>query len=314
VAMVSGDLADGIPSPHLVSAAWWTARMLSMGSTERAQLQASYLTVPTGGTVRAEDMLNAERLLVDAGLVVEAGDALVPSDELVLLAKLEFEEFCQGFMAFFLVAMPPVWLVGATVAGGVREELVPTRAMAAMAESVPGELTRRQSLTVAASGARRERQAEIGLLGELVALEVVVGLLAHLGRADLASRVTQVSLLTSSYGYDIWTPAPAARPLHLEVKTCAARPPYHVHLTRHEADVAEHDGDWRLVICTIGPGEVLLLAGLCDWRALQDCVPVDPPVCCRWESAELTLGDEKLSPIESMFGGDYCEAEDRSAS
>lgn len=302
--VVSGDLADGIPSPHLLSAAWWTARILSMGSTERSQLQASYLTVPTGGTVRAEDMLNAERLLVDAGLAVEAVDALAPTDELVLLAKLDFEAFCQGFMASFLAALPPVWLAGATTAGGIREELVPARAMAAFAESVPEELIRRRSLTVAASAARRERQAEIGLRGEQVALEAVVGLLAHLGSADLADRVTQVSLLTSSYGYDIWTPAPAARPLHLEVKTCAARPPYHVHLTRHEADVAEHDGDWRLVICTVGPGEVLLLAGLCDWRALRDCVPVDPRVCCRWESAELTLGAEQLSPIATMFGGD----------
>lgn len=298
---VSGDLADGIPSPHLVSAAWWTARILSTGSTERAQLQASYLTVPTGGTVRAADMRNAERLLVDAGLAVEAVDTLAPTAELALLGKLDYEAFCQGFMVSLLAAIPPIWLAGATAAGRVREELVPDRAMAALAESMPDESIRRRSLTVAASAARRQRQAEIGLLGEQAALEAVVGLLAHVGRADLAARVSQVSLLTSSYGYDIWTPTPAERSLHLEVKTCAAPPPYHVHLTRYEADVAERDSDWRLVMCTVERGEVLVLAGLCDWRTLRDCVPVDPQVCCRWESAELTIATEQLSPIASMF-------------
>jgi hypothetical protein len=303
VEAVSGGLTDGIPSPHQVSAAWWTARVLSMGSTERAQLHASYLTVPTGGAVRAEDMLSAERLLVDVGLASEKADALVPNEELVLLARLDYDAFCQGFMGALLVAVPPVWLVGAASTGRVREELVPARAMAALAESLPEDWIRRRFLTVAASAARRERQAEIGLLGEQAVLEAVAGLLAQAGRADLALRISQVSLLTNSYGYDIWTPTPVEHSLHLEVKTCAARSPYHVHLTRYEADVAEHDGDWRLVVCTVEPGDVLVVVGLCDWGTLRDCIPVDPQVCCKWESAELTIAADKLSPIASMFGG-----------
>ena len=299
----SGDLADGIPSPHMVSAAWWTARVLSTGRTRRAQLQASYLTVPTGGAVRAEDMLSAERLLVAAGLAVEEVDGLAPTNELLLLAKLDSRAFCQGFLVAFLAATSPVWLAGAAADGRVRKELIPANAMAALAESLPDDWIQRRSLTVAASAVRRERQAEIGLRGEQTVLLAVVGLLADAGCADLADRVAQVSLLSSSYGYDIWAPTPTGGSLHLEVKTCAARTPYHVHLTRYEAEVAGCDTDWRLVICAVEPGGALEVAGLCDWEGLRDCVPIDARACCRWESAELTIATGQLAPTASLFGG-----------
>jgi len=303
VEAVSGDLADGIPSPHMVSAAWWTARVLSTGRSRRAQLQASYLTVPTGGAVRAEDMLSAERLLVGAGLAVEEIDGVAPTQELLLLAKLDYHAFCQGFLVAFLAGMSPAWLLAAVADGRVREELIPAKAMAALAESLPKEWIRLRLLSVAASAARRERQAEIGLRGEQTVLQTVVGLLADAGRADLADRVAQVSLLSSSYGYDIWAPTPGGGSLHLEVKTCGARTPYHVHLTRYEADVAGCDSDWRLVICAVEPGGALEVAGLCDWGTLRDCVPIDPRACCRWESAELTIARSQLSPTTFLFGG-----------
>ena len=297
------DLAEGVPSPQLLAAAWWTTRILSTGKAQRAQLLASYLSVPTGGSVSAEDMVRAERLLVDAGLALETVDALAPTNELLVLSKLEGEAFSQGLMVSLMSAVPPMWLLGAAAGGRVREELIPGKALAVLDECLPDERIRHAALTAAASATRREQQAEIGLRGEGIVLTAVAGLLEQAGYPELACRVAQVSLISASFGYDIWAPMPTERSLHLEVKTCSSRLPYRIYLSRHEAEVAASDCDWRLVVCAVNPSEVLLVAGLCRWAKLSDCVPVDPCASCRWETSEMAIAPESLSPLASLLGG-----------
>lgn len=293
---------DGVPSPHLVGAAWWTARILSSGRTSRLQLLASYLVVPTGGAVSAGDMHAAERLLVDTGFAVEDRDGVAPTRRLCALAALDSEEFRRAFVVALLYAMPPIWLGGAASAGRLREELIPSGAMAALIDLFPDGAVRGVVVTAAASQHRREQLAEIGLKGEYAVLDELAGLLRSRGREDLVGHVSHVSLLSDSFGYDIRTLTPDGRSLQIEVKTSGLRAPYRIHLTRHEAEVAASDDDWLLVVCTVQPGKDILVIGWCTWAELRDLVPADVHASGRWESAEIAIEADRLSSIESIFG------------
>jgi len=301
-ATVSRWTIDGVPTPHLVGAAWWTARILSSGRATRPQLLASYLAVPTGGAVSAGDMRAAERLLVNTGFAVEDPDGVAPTRRLCALAALDSEEFRRAFVVAVLCAAPPIWLGSAASAGRLREELIPLGAMAALIDLFPDDAVRGTVVAAAAWQRRREQLAEIGLKGECAVLDEIASLLRSRGREDLVGHVSHVSLLSDSFGYDIRTLTPDGRSLHIEVKTSGLRAPYRIHLTRHEAEVAASDDDWLLVICTVQPEKDVLVTGWCTWEELRESVPVDVHASGRWESAEIAIEVDRLSSIESIFG------------
>lgn len=132
-------------------------------------------------------------------------------------------------------------------------------------------------------------------------MTAAIALLGETGRTGLSEGVRRVSAISDIFGYDVWVPVSVDRSRHLEVKTCVSSSTYRVHLSRHEADVAAVDSDWRLVVCSADLDGQLDVAGVCGWETLLHLVPEDRSDHCQWESAAITLSSACLMPFESTL-------------
>lgn len=117
---------------------------------------------------------------------------------------------------------------------------------------------------------------ESGAAGEAAVVEACRAELISLGRADLAVKVKQMSLLDDTLGFDVSAPTLTDRVRLLEVKT-TARPPEAIFvffLSRNEYEVGYRESAWAMIACAAS-GASTEIIGWCRGSALTPYLPDD---------------------------------------
>lgn len=172
----------------------------------------------------------------------------------------------------------------------------PLRAIAALpdVEAIPALSLLLESLVgdVVPEGTTRE---EVGARAEQFVVDECQRQLRALARDDLAARVSQVSMISDRFGYDVSTPTLDGPVCHLEVKgsTAASGHLFTFFLSRNEYDVGRRDPDWSLVACLVADGDVQVLGHLVTAHPLDPYVPDDRNG--RWTEAMVRLPKHLLS-------------------
>lgn len=277
---------DGLPSEHVLEAAVHVATLLDDPSSATADARESYWRKALGGSFGPSDLRLGERLLIDIGLVIEAGEHLSASPELRALLEGSFEGIAS------VVAGRVLELTPAAVESGSLEE--------SLSKLVP-DAERREEL-LASLGRRFDDswRRVVGGVGERLVVDTAREELRGLGYPDLAREVRQLSLETDQAGYDISAPRISGPKRLLEVKATTAKDEDRVsiYLSRNEADTGQrYESQWALVICQVlnveeKRGKVL---GWLPVSSLRSFFPLDTGRG-QWESAELEINLAELFP------------------
>jgi hypothetical protein len=280
-------LNTGLPSVHVAHAALHVAAIVDARGSRSVDAEESYWHHATGGAFAPPDLQRGERLLLDAGLLVERDSSLIPTANL--------EEMLRGSVEDALVILSERAL----------ELSWPARHDApdpAVLDELVSDPARREELLLAL-GRRFDdaRRRVVGDIGEEVVAHAARMELRALDRLELARDVRRVSLLSDQIGYDVSAPRIGGTPRLLEVKATAAgrlKASVLVHLSRNEADVGASFPTWALVVCVVDDvnhrrGHVL---GWCAAAALDGLLPRDGSYG-RWEQAAVEV------PIKSLLPG-----------
>lgn len=153
--------------------------------------------------------------------------------------------------------------------------------------------------TMLTEATREDERAAVGSAGEEYVLGEIRRELEALGRSDLSAQVSRVSLISDTYGYDIYAPGIGIDVRLLEVKTqTSPESPALVRffLTRHEWEVGVGSPrQWALVSCTRSPdlGE-LRVVGWCRAQTLEPYLPQDRHG--RWTEARVEVPAHRFIP------------------
>jgi len=290
----------GVPTRHQLKALRRVLAALGAGA-EKSAMEASYPRMPTGGLLSSQDLLDAERTLVLARLVVEDDDRLIPCEKAVALAGLPDDGFAELMVLALLEAAPPLWLGPASGTGEVRSEFIPdgeSDRLAGLGLS-PEE---RDALLLAAG--RKYQPSDGHLVGATGELEVMHAYQAALtDRGALLTELVHVSLISDQLGYDVKAPDGIGGTHRLEVKTCSTRgAEFTIFLSRNEAATGARDPSWRIVVCRQVDGSAEVV-GWIPFDAVAPRLPEDPPGGGQWESTRLSLQLGELAPGLPLLSG-----------
>ncbi|HWX98140.1 MAG TPA: DUF3883 domain-containing protein [Solirubrobacteraceae bacterium] len=276
-----------LPSLHVARAALHVAAIVDQRGSMAAEAEESYWHHATGGTFAPADLDRGERLLLDAGLLVDRNGKLTPTPQLAQLLEGSAPDALAALTRRVIAVIAPT-------------DLEEPAAAAQLAELVPDAARREQLLMDLQRRFDDTRQRLIGEVGEELVMGAARSELRAMGRGDLAREVQRVSLLSDQLGYDIRAPrvTGARRLLEVKATTAAATPSsLAIHLSRNEADTGARFPDWALVACVVENIDQRLghIVGWCSSQALADLLPLDG-LASRWEQACIDLPLERLSP------------------
>lgn len=280
--------ADGLPSTHVARAALHVAAIVDRRGSPTNDAQESYWHHATGGTFAPTDLNRGQRLLLDAGLLVERDGTLVPSPQLSELLDGSADDALAAVSERAVAVTGPRWLADAT---GPPE---------ALAKLVPDPARREELLLALGRRFDETRRRLVGEIGEELVIDAARAELRALGHVSLAREVHRVSLVSDQLGYDVTAPRIEGPPRLLEVKSTTGDvtgPSISLHLSRNEADTGRALADWALVVCAVEDTDRRRgrIVGRCTAAALENLLPVDGPQS-RWEQAEVDLPIERLAP------------------
>jgi hypothetical protein len=106
-----------------------------------------------------------------------------------------------------------------------------------------------------------------------------------------------VSLISDQLGYDVVSPDLVGHDARLEVKTTRqpAGADAWIFLSRNEARAGSRDSRWRLVLCSIAPGDAVTVIGSCAYPVIDAFLPEDS-ARGKWEACRLMLPTDALDP------------------
>jgi hypothetical protein len=281
-----------------LNAAYWVGRVLAPKGTARQSAHDSYPTLPLGGRVDVAELRAAEVTLIEAGLVDDNDDRLLPDDRLVAACQVGEEEGRELVLSLLLESAPPLWLL---TAGGdgrqLRSELIPDAVEEALATTITDPGRREAFLLARARTVDVESRRLIGQLGEVAVVEACIAELVTAGSSDLAQEVSRVSLISDELGYDVTAPRLDHTTRRLEVKTTrSTSATVRVFLTRTEATVGAYDSGWALVLVRLAPNDTAAIVGWTEGPQLGSVLPVDEGNGSRWETASVRLDESMLHP------------------
>jgi hypothetical protein len=288
--------ADGrsIPTRHQLAAQRHVLVCVGDGA-EKTALEASYPRIPTGGLISGAELFAAEQALVQAGLLLEEGTKLVPSEESRVLRGLVDDDFMELMVLTLLQAAPPLWLGPASGTGEIHEEFIPEGEDSRFTGL--GLTPEQRDALLLAAGRKFEPTASttVGAAGEVAVMEHYRTLLTTSGKEDLLASLIHVSLISDQLGYDIKAPDGRGASHRLEVKTCSTRgEEFTFYVSRNEADTGSRDPSWRIVVCRY-VDETAEVVGWVSFSAVESLMPADPPGRGRWASVQITLHRSALT-------------------
>jgi hypothetical protein len=255
-------------------------------------LRRSYRLVPYGGLYRSDDLIQAETLLINAGLLLADGDLMLPTNGLMEIAQASDSDGCEALLAALLHQKVPLWLIAATSSGSVlADELIPDEERRKLC-SVLGPESRETLLLEIGRRFSDEGQAQTGAIAEDFVVACCQAELRDIGEPELAERVRRVSEISDQLGYDVTAPRRDRSTRRMEVKgTRAAGTNLVFYLSRNEAERGLADPDWSLVGCRIAGDDRAQLVGHLYGRQLKAYLPHDPRPEARWQSVRLDVPD-----------------------
>lgn len=290
-----GTFDRGVPTGYQLRAVLRAARSIGAGASN-AQARAAYREIATGGMFYSADMLAAQALLADTGLLSIAGDRLQPHSRLQGLLALSEDAAIEMLLAIILEATPPLWLSAAAEGGELQDESIPDAQAAILAELIPDPDRREATLLALARRHDAELLGAVGELGEkCVVAECQQELEAH-GQGDLAAQVQQVSLISDQLGYDVTAPKLDSSTRRLEVKTTRSTgSSIRFFLSRNEARVGLSDPAWALVFCQVDRDDHAAVVGWSPASQVEPMLPTDNSDNGRWTSVELRVDVDDLN-------------------
>lgn len=295
-----------IPTRHLLDAALQAGRVFDLDGTEATVVLNSYFRLPTGGIHHPDDLVRGQKLLESLGLVELHNNMYFPTKRLRELIQLEREEAHEILLACYMNREPPPWLSLATgflsfdESGegiSVAAELIPTIETETLQVILP-DADRREAFLMAL-GIKHEAEAksQLGELGEVYVVAETKREFETLGRPDLAERVRRVSAISDQLGYDVVAPTLGDSKRRMEVKT-TRKLGHNVEffITRNEAEVAQRDPTWSLVICRVEKDDTVDILGWCAGSAIECYLPTDRNPRGRWTVSHISLSISALEP------------------
>ena len=291
---------SSLPRTHILRSALRTARLIGRGANVE-QLRISYRHVPSDGLYRSEHLVAGERVLLDAGLVVERQGALRPTTDLTEFSRASERDGCEALIQALLRRRPPLWLYAATSDSKVLWELVPD-AEREVLEAVVDPATRELMLLALGRTFSADRQEETGKIAERHVVDVCRQQLTAAGHSDLAEMVRRVSLESDQLGYDITAPRLDGSTRRIECKGTRSRgQAVRIYLSRGEIERGRVDSDWFLVVCRVDATDTASVAGWCTGGRLEPLLPIDQDESARWVSVEIEFStgalDAGLPPL-----------------
>jgi hypothetical protein len=271
-------LASGLPSRHVARAARRVASLIEPRGSLRADMRRSYQRHASGGLYPEDDLIRAERMLVDVGFVREDGDRLYRTPELAPL--LDTDE-SQALAELAAIAAATLTIDPADLAECNRD----------LEALIPDEARRRELLLALGQRFDDTHRRLVGEVGEGLVLAASRQQLQDLGHGRLADQVRHVSLRSDALGYDIVAPRVVGQPRLLEIKSTRATAGLSFFISRNEiAAGGRNPDDWFLVVCRVTEverreGEIL---GWCPHATLEPHLPDDRGMG-EWQSVEITL-------------------------
>lgn len=284
-----------MPTLHELNSALFVVGLIDSGGNTIEDVRNSYGHAPSGGLYNAQDLVQGEQLLVQAGFLVERDGMLVPSTEALSLTQLDLGEANRLLTWRVLNSASPVWLSTAISPGAVAPELVPGDEWDRLDQIVTPE--EREALLLSL-GRRVDPAATsaVGALGEETVAEACKAHLRERGHPHLAEQVRRVSLISDQLGYDVVSPGHDEGSRRMEVKTTTSGPlVFEIILSRNEVEVGLADPAWRLVVCR-SEGESCTIAGWCKAADVEASLPRDVVTTGRWTAASIQLRAEVLRP------------------
>jgi hypothetical protein len=291
-----------LPTAHQLRSALRCGRLIDTAGVTVDLLRRSYRLVPYGGLYRSEDLIEAETLLIKAGLVFADGDLLIPMKGLNEIAQASDADGCEALLAALLHEEIPLWLLAATSGGVLADELIPDEEGHKLS-SVLGPERREALLLEIGRRFSDEAQAVTGAVAERFVVACCKAELRDVGESELAERVRRVSETSDQLGYDVTAPRRDHSTRRIEVKgTRAGGTNLVFYLSRNEAERSLADPDWSLVGCRIARDDHAKLVGHLFGTQLKAYLPHDPRSEARWQSVRLDVPDADfasgLPPIE----------------
>lgn len=295
------------PSHRHLQAAFHVARLLKTAGEPRNALDRSYRSLATGALHDNRSLAEGERLLARVGLLEVQGHLVVPSEELVDMARLPVDTFVEALLFKILTDQREVWLAQMATTDEVRWELVPYDVATALASTFEDVRERDAMLLAAARKVDLQVLQEFGDEGEQAVLEACRNHLRSAGMQHMLDDVAQVSLIDDTLGYDITSPDATGQRHRLEVKATSAPPGWvEFFISRNEATIAERDPRWSLVVTrreqvpTVND-PVMRVAGWLIHSDFAAALPADPPlnegqIRGRWASCRITISAQCLRP------------------
>lgn len=248
------------PSEHELRAALWQARLLDASGSTGEDLQLAHRLTATEGRFPAASLEDAQRSLLDLGLVVATEGKHQLSDALAVIVALDDPDA--------LALLRRYW-------------------------------EHQLQLESGAQGSSDQREL-IGSVGEELVAQLAQAELQRVGRSDLAQQVQRVSLVDDGLGYDVQAPTLHGTSRMMEVKSSSAKSTgsFGFFLSRNEHDVGVNNPTaWSLVACIVGEGLVVDDAHLLGWApasALRLYLPEDGNG--RWTEAFVRLPQAVFTP------------------
>ena len=118
---------SSLPTAHELQSALRCARLIDRTGVTVDLLRRSYRLVPYGGLYRSDDLIQAETLLINAGLLLADGDLMLPMNGLMEIAQASDSDGCEALLAALLHQKVPLWLIAASASSGsvLADELIP---------------------------------------------------------------------------------------------------------------------------------------------------------------------------------------------
>jgi hypothetical protein len=268
------------PSRHTLEAALHVGAIIDPSGSRVADTNHSYWHRATGGIHSPRDLVRAQELLLEVGLLSCIDDVLYPGSELTSLLTGSHDDALEALLSRCLLQR------GAGLGDRELESIV--------------EDQKRRSELLAGLGARFDdtHQRLVGDIGEEVVVDALRTELEWVGRADLAVRVRRVSLISDHLGYDVEAPSEMGAVRQIEVKATssgAVEDEINIFLSRNEAETGLASPEWSLVVCHVTDiekrtGEVL------GWCSGADLAPHLPADLChgRWQSVRVAVQRSSL--------------------
>ena len=283
--------SDGRPSGHLVRAAIHVIQIVDDEGSLIADLHQSYLHRATGGLFVSADLIWAEEMLVDSGLLVRRGDKVGPSPSVLDAAGGEVDALIS------LICLKAIDRLGSLQSLDIKNVV---ESFGAEMDTLVVDAQRREDLLLAF--ARRFDDAANVICGEIGEELVIAALrddLNEMGYPHLAQAVRRVSLESDQLGYDVTAPKVMGTSRLIEVKatSLSIADSVVIYLTRNEADTGSRFHDWSLVVCSVSDtvrreGEII---GWCSGQELAEYLPEDVENGM-WREAKITLDLDVLRP------------------